>query len=131
MYKIILTRMYTPYLDGRTQESSPNIDGQFIVVYEIDLDEFYSNTYEQLMNMIDVQRIVTPLYFRILHDTTPDNIFSLDIAKTEELSGREEVGYLKTIWLRILQCKWKKYMNECKKRSNPLRLHKRAITGYW
>ena len=61
-----------------------------MIVYVLELEDFYNNSYKNLINK---------------------NI-SLNIVELKELAGLEQVGILKTMWLKILQKKIKNYLNQ-------------------
>ena len=59
----------------------------------------------------------------------------LEIIQADVLTGQEEVAYLKTFWLRIIQRRWKKIYKARKEllrqRSQIQALQERQRTGQW
>ena len=120
-YNIAICRLYDPHINGRTIHSSPNIDGQFMVVYTITPDEYFSyNNFIQLINMFSIPNIQQ---------------YSLEIIQPHELSGGECVACFKTFWLKILQRKCRRYIEDFHKklayRKRVDVLMRRKITGRW
>ena len=90
MYNIALVTPYNEKEHGRTHCTSKNIETYNMIVYVLELEDFYNNSYKNLINR---------------------NI-SLNIVELKELSGLEQVGILKTMWLKILQKKFKNYLSQ-------------------
>jgi len=90
MYNIALITPYNEKEHGRTQCTSKGIENYNMIVYVLELEDFYNNSYKNLINK---------------------NI-SLNIVELKELDGLEQVGIVKTVWLKILQKKIKNYLNQ-------------------
>ena len=80
------TEPFNIYRHGKTNQSSPNIEHYSFVDEIIEPNEFIGGLY--------------------------DNISTLELIKIIELPGQEQVAIFKTIWLRILQRKWKQQHND-------------------
>jgi hypothetical protein len=142
-YKLAICEVFHPVFHGQDESSSPGIHTNFLVYTLIDLDDFksgaylfelehlqcYSNTALQLINgsaehpSIRNYPKVSRKYMR------------LEIVQADVLIGGEEVAYLKTFWLRLVQRRWKKIYQArkaiLKKRSQPRALQERQRTGKW
>jgi hypothetical protein len=90
MYNIALITPYNETEHGRTQCTSKGIENHNIIVYVLELEDFYNNYYKNLISK---------------------NI-SLNIVELKELPGLEVVGIVKIMWLRILQKKIKNYLRQ-------------------
>jgi hypothetical protein len=69
------------------------------------------------------------------YDRVVDKYMRLEIIQTDVLSGQEEVAYLKTFWLRIVQRRWKKIYKARKdilqQRQQLKSIQERQRTGKW
>ena len=145
MYKLAICEIFHPLLHGQDETSSPEIAGQFLVYTLIELDDFYSNAY--LFEERSRQRYIKAV--QLLYGDTSSEQHStiraynklaikhccLQIVQTDVLSGLEEVAYLKTFWLKIVQRRWKKIYKArqdlLKQRMTIRALTFRARTGKW
>ena len=123
-YQLAICERFRPLIHGWDENSSPNILNHYLVVECIDKNDFYSNAYLEDLELI-----------RLYHRNRECQI-QLDIIQLDELTpGLEEVAYIKTFWLRIVQRKWKKIFQErkelIKKRSQFKALKERQLTGCW
>ena len=132
LYKLAICEIFHPLLHGQDETSSPEIAGQFLVYTLIDLDDFYSNAY--LFEESSRRRYIKAVQL-LYGETSSLKYCSLQIVQTNILTGLEEVAYLKTFWLKIVQRRWKKIY---KARQDLLRermtiraLTFRARTGKW
>ena len=142
-YKLAICEVFHPVFHGQDENSTPQVHSHFLVYTLIDLDDFksgaylfelehlqcYSNTALQLINgsaehpSIRNYPKVSRKYMR------------LEIVQADVLIGGEEVAYLKTFWLRLVQRRWKKIYQArkeiLKKRSGIKALQERQRTGKW
>ena len=123
-FTLAICELFSPTKHGKSENSSSNIDGQWLVYCSISLDEFYDNSYQEDINMLQSYNAETDLDVK------------LDIICMDELEqGGELVGYLQTHWLKILQRKWKciyLYRRELiRKRSAFVSLRDRETMGHW
>ena len=139
--KLAICEVFNPVFHGSDENSSPNINSQFLVYTLIDLDEFYSGEYLYEANSLRRYRHAITL----LHGSEHPNIrnyqkvarkyMRLEIIQADVLVGGEEVAYLKTFWLRLVQRRWKKIYQARKeiiqKRSHIQALQERQRTGQW
>lgn len=128
-YNLGLVELYWDYHHGRTNCTSKNIDGQFMIIYNIELYEFYNKSYKTYKEIAmnsqldslnswkntysrdDVEHII-----RKMNDIYGnDKYHKLEIIKMIELEGLEQVAIVKTIGLKIIQRKWRNHLK--KKRS--------------
>jgi hypothetical protein len=139
--KLAICEVFHPVFHSSDENSSPSINSQFLVYTLINLDEFYSGEYLYEANSLRRYRHAITL----LHGAEHPNIrnyqkvarkyMRLEIIQADLLAGGEEVAYLKTFWLRLVQRRWKKIYQARKemlrKRSQPQALMERQRTGMW
>lgn len=118
VYELALCERFKPLIHGLDESSSAGITGHYLVYSTIDLDEYLSDEYQ-------AEEIRLRRYG-----------IGLEIVQIAELSpGQEQVAYLKTFWLRIVQRCWKKVFKARKellrKRSGVKALQERQRTGKW
>lgn len=138
---LAICEVFHPYLHGQDENSSPSINSHFLVYTQVSLADFYDQSYlaeaRSLKRYINaVQRLYGALdtHPTIRNYTSITNKYiRLEIIQTDILSGQEEVAYLKTFWLRIVQRRWKKIYKMRKEliaqRSQYLK--ERERTGKW
>lgn len=141
-YKLAMCSIFNPKIYGVDENSTPGIETHYIVIYLIDIDEFYNNEYIDILDLINREQ----MYLYRVHNQCPhpiirnynaitNNTIKLDIVKCDELTGQECVGYVKTFWLKIVQRRWKKVFKErnemLKARSSLAVLKERQQTGQW
>ncbi len=143
-YTLAICEIFHPQLHGHDENSSPSINNEFLVYSQIDLPDFYNQSY--LAEVRSLKRYVNAI--QRLHgtlDTTHPAIrnytavtnkcIRLEIIQTNILAGHEEVAYLKTFWLRIVQRRWKKIYKIRKalivQRSCIRSIKERERTGQW
>ena len=139
--KLAICEVFHPVFHGRDENSSPSINSQFLVYTLIDLDEFYSGEYLYEANSLMRYRHAITLLHGIEHpnirnyEKVARKYMRLEIIQADVLAGGEEVAYLKTFWLRLVQRRWKKIYQSrkeiLKKRSEPWALQERQRTGIW
>ena len=141
--KLAICEVFHPVFHGIDENSSPGINSQFLVYTLIDLAEFYSGEYLYEANsLLRYRHAIT-----LLHSSNNEHpnirnyqkvatkYMRLEIIQADVLAGGEEVAYLKTFWLRLVQRRWKKIYQArkeiLKKRSEPWALQERQRTGIW
>jgi len=136
-YKLAISTLFDTEKYGKDENSSPGIENHYLILYTIEPSEFYSNEYKDIINLISTVPLSTSHptvrnYNAIVHH---ENYIKLDIVKCDELSGLEQVCYIKTFWIKIIQRRWKKVYKErqvtLKGRSSLLALKERSSTGKW
>jgi hypothetical protein len=139
-FKLALCEIFHPTFHGTDENSSPDIHSHFLVYTLIDLADFYSGAYLFEANSLRRYRCAVRLLhssaghpsIRNYHMVEP---IRLEIIQADVLTGQEEVAYLKTFWLRLVQRRWKKIYQARKemliKRSQPRALQERQRTGQW
>lgn len=139
-YKLAICHLFHPTLHGQTENSDTNILGQYLVFWEVNSRNLYfNNYYNRYLNdlthfyNIIISHFPHPIIRNYSNIIKRENYIKFDIVKIDTLNGLEEVAYIKTFWLKIIQRKWKKIYhnrkNLIKKLSNPKYLLKREITG--
>ena len=121
-YTLAICELFTPTKHGKTNNSSPNIEGQWMVYTTISLDEFYDNSYNEYIEMLDIQ------------NSDNGDPIEIDIAHIHELeTGCEVVGCIETHFLKLLQRKWKtmykKRIQLIRQRGSIKSLKERQYTG--
>ena len=129
VYKLALTELYWDYHHGKTVCTSKNIEGQHMVVYDIELNEFYGKEYLLYKEIVansqkDSIEVWDEKYFSDIKHPIRNfkNIFGkrneLEIVKIQQLDGLEEVAIIKTVWFKLLQRKIKKWLKNKNKNKN-------------
>jgi hypothetical protein len=125
-FKLAICTRFNAELHGIDENSTPGIENHYLVLYTIELEEFYNNDY------INILKIV---HENTSYDSTAQQHIKLDIIKCDELIGLEQVGYINTFWLKIVQRRWKKIYKMrqqlLKACSSPRALLERQRTGQW
>ena len=140
-----ICELFHPRLHGFSSNSTQNIESHYIVHMEINLVDFWNKSYEDCLedlleyyhhNFHHYRResiIYHPIIRNYNHIFDNINYLKLNIIQITELPGHEHVACVKTIWLKLLQRKWKriyKYRkNKIQKLKNLYILRKREITG--
>lgn len=138
-YKLAICHLFHPTLHGHTENSDTNILGQYLVFWKINKNSYFNNYYNRYLTDLThfynilISNFPHPIIRNYSNIIKRENYIKLDIVKIDTLNGLEEVAYIKTFWLKLIQRKWKKiYYNRknlIKKLSNPKYLLKREITG--
>jgi len=141
-YKLAICEVFHPVIHGVNENSDPQIHTQFLVYTLIDLVDFYSNAYISEANSLRrYRRAVEILHGSQPHPTLRDyqrvnqNHLRIEIIQVDRLSGQEQVAYLKTFWVRLVQRRWKKIYKARKeiaaRRMQIAALRERERTGQW
>lgn len=133
-----ICELYNPFIHGGYNS---NLKYKYIVTWEIDLDEFYNNEFQQLLNNMHVaystfysyqENDDYSNYRKIIRN---NKYFTINVIDEEELETMELVGTLKTCYISIFQRKWRKIFNERNKikklRMNPKNIMYRKQFGKW
>jgi hypothetical protein len=141
-YQLAICEVFHPAIHGQDESSSPNVHTQFLIYAPISIADFYSQAY--LTEENHLRRYRHALRLMLLHETHPtirnyrrvaNKYIRLEIIQADVLRGCEEVAYLKTFWLRVVQRRWKKIYKARKdllrQRSTPAALAERQRTGQW
>jgi hypothetical protein len=97
-----IVELYSEHRYGRTRCTAKDIDSHYMLVYQIKLNEFYDNSYRNLLYDI--------IKYRQSCLNNCKNSNKLEIIEIIELPSLEQVGIIKTIWLKLFQHKVKKYL---------------------
>lgn len=141
-YQLAICEVFHPALHGQNETSTPNVNTHFLVYTLIDIDDFYSKAYLSEENSIRrYHRAIHIMNESLNHPTirnyrrVSNKYIRLEIIQTDVLTGQEEVAYLKTFWLRIVQRRWKKIYQARKdllrQRSTLSAIFERQRTGQW
>ena len=145
---LLIPEIYNKYYHGRTFDSDPNIDGQFLVLqsfyinpnnnmfdffkYVNNLCKFYKKYYKKNFCSLSFPHTLLRNYNNIIKHP---NYLNLEIGKIYYLKGGECVCVIKTFWLKIVQRAWKKiykirkYIRQL--RCRPDSILYRQFTGRW
>jgi len=123
-FKLAICELFSPTIHGKTERSSCNIDGQWLVHTCIPIEEFYDGSYEE-----DVEALC-------LQHRQDVRTVQLDIIMMDELEGGGElVGIIHTHLLNTLQRKWKKKYQRnvelIRQRATMTSMRERQINGRW
>jgi hypothetical protein len=98
MYHLSLCSKFHPYVHGITEDSSPEIESHYIILYTYDQSD-YRNIID-LCGEPDINR-------------APYTTATIEIVQQIILSiGQECVAIIKTSWFRIFQRIWKRYYRQ-------------------
>lgn len=125
--------LWSQYLHGLSNNSSPNINTYWIVEECISINDFYENNLHWINNYRRYVRTllssVNNLHNRILYNP------KINIIYMDYLPGDECVACIKTIWIRLIQLRWKKLFKLrkviIKQRTYPKSLLYRETFGKW
>jgi hypothetical protein len=141
-YQLAICEVFHPVFHGQDANSTPGIHSHFLVYATVDLADFYRGAYLHETNSLRRYRHA----IQLLHGMQPHpsirnygnlvtTYMRLEIIQADVLVGGEEVAYLKTFWLRLVQRRWKKIYQARKeiiqKRSAIKALQERQRTGQW
>ena len=139
--KLAICEVFHPVFHGQDENSSPGIQSQFLVYTFIELEDFYSGEYLYEVNSLRRYRHAVTLMHGAEHPSIRNyqkvarKYMRLEIVQADVLKGGEEVAYLKTFWLRLVQRRWRKIYQArkeiLKKRSGIKVLQERQRTGKW
>jgi hypothetical protein len=118
-YQLAFCELFKPQLHGLDENSSPGITEHYLIYSTVELNEFLAGAHRE-----EERRLRSRYNIR------------LEIVQLDELSpGQEQVAYLKTFWLRIVQRRWKKIYKErqeiLKRKSHIKALMERQRRGKW
>ncbi len=145
---LLIPEIYNQYFHGKTLDSDPNIEGQFLVLqsfylnqssimsdffkYANNLCKFYKKYYEKNYYDSSLPHKLLRNYNNIIK--TP-NYLDLQIGKIHYLKGDECVCVIKTIWLKLIQRSWKRVYKIRKlimqRRCRPDSIMYRQFSGKW
>ena len=139
--------LYTPLIHGKTNNSSQDIMGNYIIIENLALNEFYNFSYLNIIHM--AKRVWLNALSLVIINRNNDHPFidnfqallarkdivSLDIVEVKTLEGGEMVGIKKTFWLKIIQRLYKRVYKErlgiLQLRKSPHSLYYKKINGKW
>ena len=143
-YRLAICEIFHPVIHGQDENSSPNVTNHFLVYTQIDLSDFYNNAYLSEENSYRRYSRAKQILHGSMNETHPtirnyvrvtNKYIRLEIIQADVLTGQEEVAYLKTFWLRIVQRRWKKIYKARKElihqRSQLQAIRERQRTGQW
>jgi hypothetical protein len=144
-FNIVLCELHNPILHGKTTESDPTIDGQYLVTDKLEPNDFFDKIYLQnyikfiTLNYTFFQRFYSDFSHSIIRNyhkiISQKQFIKPEIAESIYLSGGECVAILKTFWIKIIQRKWKKIFQQRqnilfkRRQANEIRHHQ--LTGQW
>lgn len=140
--QLALCEIYHPYFHGNDTQYQ-KLACSFICMYILSSDEFYNSDIEHMVMLWQERRDekladleINGLkhshirnYHKIIHNHT---YMVPQLVSIIESDAGHSLCVIHTIWLKIIQRKWKKYYQQrlayCK---HPLSLHRRSILGHW
>lgn len=145
---LLIPEIYNKYVHGRTFDSDPNIDGQFLVLqtfyinsesnmfdffkYVNNLSNFYKKYYKKQFCNLALPHTLLRNYNNIIKHPSYLNI---QIGQINYLKGSECVCVIKTFWLKIVQRAWKKVYKKrqiiMNRRYRPDSIIYRQFSGKW
>ena len=103
--RIGLTELYDASLHGRTENTSPNIAGEHLVVYSFCPQKFAADPSEALALLSSLTQV------RSNSGAQPP---SLQLVEVRRLSGNEDVATIRTDGITRLQRLWRRKQRCCK-----------------
>lgn len=141
-FQLAICEVFHPILHGENE--TEGIHNHFLVYTVIDLPDFYSKAYLSEEHSFRRYRKAIHILHGSLDETHPTirsyrkitkKYIRLEIIQADILAGQEEVAYLKTFWLRLVQRRWKKIYYARKEilhqRMSLAVLQERQRTGKW
>lgn len=145
---LLIPELYNKYFHGKTFDSDPNINGQFLVLqtfyinpncnifdffkYVNNLTKFYKNYYKKNFCSLSLPHNILRNYNNIINNS---NYLNLEIGKIYYLNGNECICVIKTFWLKLVQRSWKKIYKIRKqinlRRRRPDSIIYRQFSGKW
>jgi hypothetical protein len=142
-YQLAISEVFHPAFHGQDANSTPGVHTQFLIYATIDLADFYSDNYlYEVRSLLRYHNATLQLLNGSAehpsirnYDVVYNKYMRLEIIQADVLKGNEEVAYLKTFWLRLVQRRWKKIYQArremLQKRSDIKALQERQRTGQW
>jgi hypothetical protein len=145
---LLIPEIYNRYFHGKTVDSDPNVEGQFLVLqsfylnatsrmsdffkYANNLCKYYKKYYEKKYYDSSLSHKLLRNYNNIIKNP---NYLNLQIGKIHYLKGDECVCVIKTFWLKLVQRAWKRVYKMRKRiiqlRHRPDSIMYRQITCKW
>ncbi len=139
-YELGITELHSPCMHGFTENSSDNIEKYHILIQNIPVEEFYSDSYLEWISVINYELSVCPvrehpIIQNYAYITLQKDYIKIDIVENSVLIGGEMVSCIKTFWLKIIQRMYKRVYRERKEilrlRSLPRTIQYRERQGKW
>jgi hypothetical protein len=139
-YSLAICDIFNPIIYGYDDNSTKDIETHYLIHCTIEIEDFYNNEFKEeidlfkdiLNNRDEVDHPIIRNYKTIISN---NKYIKIDIIKVDELTGQEQVGYIKTFWIKIIQRRWKHIFKERQKimkaRLLPKSLYHRQLTGKW
>ena len=132
-YTLAYCEIFNSKIHGKDNFSSKNIDSHYLIFMTLHNRDFYNHPeFVEISNHIcSIREKIKNRYFNFFMFAHYSNhpvirnyneilikkdYISLEIIEYIELEGGENVAIYKTLWLRIIQRKWKRYCDSKKKR---------------
>jgi len=140
--QLALCEIYHPYFHGNNNEDS-NLACSFICMHILAPNEFYNSDYKHMVALWQERRDeiianseinrLKHSYIRNYQKIIHNHIYTVpQLVSIFESNTGHSLCIIHTIWLKIIQRKWKKYYQQrlayCK---HPSSLHRRSILGHW
>ena len=147
-FNLVLCEIFNRNIHGASSEHIDPVDGHYLLIAKFDgktrrlLDdvddlediddyaEFYNDEYYN-----DTEFAPHIIIQNYQHIVSRPNYIKPEIAECIVLDSHHNVVIIKTIWIKIIQRKWKKIyaerMNVIRRRFLPTSLYTREVTGKW
>ena len=147
-FNLVLCEIFNRNIHGASSENIEPVDGHYLLIAKFDgktrrlLDdvddlediydyaEFYNDEYYN-----DTEFAPHIIIQNYQHIVSRPNYIKPEIAECIVLDSHHNVVIIKTIWIKIIQRKWKKIyaerMNVIRRRFLPTSLYTREVTGKW
>jgi len=118
-YSLAICELFNPFIHGITKNSSPDVNGHYLIHSTFTIDEFIENEWIDLLDIMKHQYTSYPKHFK-KHNLirnykkciTDTNYFRLNIVEVKELKGGEMVCFIKTNGLIRFQKQVKRVISE-------------------
>ena len=147
--KLAICTIFNPEMHGHNSANSSNIHSQYLIYSIIDIDDFYNDAYKETLNQWkreykswilnkrenneEIKHPNIRNYKKIISKSVN---YKINIVRDEVLTpGQEQIAYINTFWIKIIQRKWRKIYNERKKilqlRKSFHAIREKEMTGKW
>jgi hypothetical protein len=125
-----ICEIFHPQLYGFTNNSYLHINNHFMVYTTITRADFlHMNYYDLMDNMLNINSyynkrvslVEHPIIRNYNNIINNENSVKIDIIEIIEMPGKEITACIKTIWLKLLQRRWKRIFHERKNKIQKLK----------
>lgn len=141
-FELANLELYSPMRHGFEPNDDKSIYSKYLVLYNFDINEFYSNI-EEIYELIKITNDRYPLFTHPIIENYSNIIINpkhLELKIIEPIKiyfGKEHDDYFntgidKTIWIKLIQRRWRNYLKD--KRRNLMKIKNikyRELNGKW